>query len=43
MKMCAVLMPDSNMLSVASNAPIICQWGSKISPEAPRVLNASTE
>ena len=42
-KMNAVLMPNKSIPSVASSAPIICQWRSSISPEAPRVLRASTE
>ena len=42
-KMKAVLMPKSNIPSAASNAPIIRQPPSSISPEAPRVVIESTE
>ena len=42
-KMNAVLIPKSNIPSAASNAPIIRQLRSSISPEAPRVVMESTE
>ena len=42
-KMKAVLIPKSNIPSAASNAPIIRQPRSSISPEAPRVVMESTE
>jgi hypothetical protein len=42
-KMKAVLMPNSNIPSVDSHAPIIRQSGSSINPEAPRLVMETTE
>ena len=42
-KMNAVLIPNKSTPSAASSAPIICQCGCSITPEAPRVAIESTE
>jgi hypothetical protein len=39
----AVLIPNSSMPSAASSAPISCQCGCSITPEAPRVAIESTD
>ena len=42
-KMKAVLMPNNSIPSAASRAPSICQSGSGVTPQAPRVAIRSTE
>src|ERR1700729_296724 len=37
-KIYAALTPNSRIPSTASRAPIICQYGCSVRPEAPRVL-----